>query len=304
MSENNVSVKLKRIIQTGLLLALAVVVRNISYMVYFMGAPGMRISLAGIFSDLPAILFGPLYGGIAGGLLDILGFLLKPEGGFLPLLTLTAILDGVLIGFMWRGLEKADNKHILKGFWVFFILVGALGLFNQISSIYFPNLSTTKALDGIGENKGYLALGLVVISVLGILLLLLNRVIRMKMPDAGIHRYYLKLLLSVGLPGILVTTLNTFILQLFIPGLGEMGFVVFWIPRMVKELFMIVLQAYVMSILLTVYDRYQFSRSNRKKVKSGTQEKVADETPEAAPEKDSETNLEIDTQKDPEKNPE
>ncbi|HBM81036.1 MAG TPA: ECF transporter S component, partial [Clostridiaceae bacterium] len=47
---------------------------------------------------MPAILFGPLYGGIASGILDVLGYMLKPDGAYIPWLTVTAIAGGIITG--------------------------------------------------------------------------------------------------------------------------------------------------------------------------------------------------------------
>ena len=55
----------RRIIQTALLIALALAVRSLSVMSTFMGAPGLRISCAQVFSRMPALLFGPFFGGLA-----------------------------------------------------------------------------------------------------------------------------------------------------------------------------------------------------------------------------------------------
>jgi hypothetical protein len=52
--------------------------------------------LAGIFSSLPAIFFGPVFGGASSGIIDILGFLLKPTGPYMPEMTAAAIAGGVL----------------------------------------------------------------------------------------------------------------------------------------------------------------------------------------------------------------
>ncbi|HAL32075.1 MAG TPA: hypothetical protein DCP46_03855 [Lachnospiraceae bacterium] len=47
-------------------------------------------------------LFGPLYGGILGGLSDILCFIVRPTGAFFPGFTVSAILQGVIYGVVLR----------------------------------------------------------------------------------------------------------------------------------------------------------------------------------------------------------
>ena len=77
------------------------------------GIPGMRISFSSYISVIPAFLFGPIYGGITMGVIDVLSYLLvKPEGGFMIFLTLTAILKGVLIGLIYLLVKKQENKFM------------------------------------------------------------------------------------------------------------------------------------------------------------------------------------------------
>jgi ECF transporter S component (folate family) len=59
------------------------------------------------FSELPNILvdtfFGPATGGIFGGVLDILKFVIKPTGPYFPGFTVSAILGGLIYGsFFYR----------------------------------------------------------------------------------------------------------------------------------------------------------------------------------------------------------
>ncbi len=251
-SESHVT---RKIIQTALFIGLALAVRNFSTMIYFLGAPGMRISFSPIFSRMPALLFGPFYGGLAAGIMDIMAFLLKPEGPYIPLLTLTAILDGVIVGLLWRGLKKVDSVKIQRGLWIAFITIGIVGLFNYINTQFFPLSPVTQAIDAIGKNKGFLDLGLLAVSLVGLILLTINYAVQKKFPNAPLHKHYLKLLITFGSAGLTVTTINTGILQLFIPELGKVGFVLFLIPRLVKESFMMVILSYLAAFLLSIYDR-------------------------------------------------
>ncbi|MFR6331629.1 MAG: hypothetical protein ACLUOI_24405 [Eisenbergiella sp.] len=68
--------------------------------------------ISGIFSILPALLFGPGYGAAVSGLSDFLGFLIKPTGGYLPLLTISAAAGGFLRGFLWEILKKKEDKRM------------------------------------------------------------------------------------------------------------------------------------------------------------------------------------------------
>jgi ECF transporter S component (folate family) len=245
----------KRIVQTGLFIALALIIRSFSYMVYIGGAPGMRISFSGIFTSLPAILFGPIYGGCASGILDILGFVMKPEGGYIPWLTLTAILGGVITGLLWKAIKNVDVHKFQKGLLILFIIIGVIGGINHLNVLLLPNNPWAQVINSIGKNKDFVTIGLEVASLIGIGLLVIDLLIQRRYKNAAIHHNYLKLLIVIGISGICVTTLNTYILQVFIPALGKKGFMIFWIPRVVQEILMTVIQTYVISILLSIYQR-------------------------------------------------
>jgi ECF transporter S component (folate family) len=254
---------IRKVVQTALFIALALVLRNFSTMIYMLGAPGMRINFAPIFSRMPSLLFGPFYGGISAAIVDIIGYLLKPEGAYIPLMTLIAILGGVMTGYLWTWLKKGDAGKIQRGLWIIFIAIGAVGLFNYINTVFFPQSYVTKAIEGIGKNKDFAVLGLVAISAVGIVLLIINFAIQKKFPDAAINKYYIKVLVAFGLANITVTVLNTWALQVFIPELGKIGFILFLIPRLIKEVFMIVIQSYIVAFLLSVYDRFIKDRSQK-----------------------------------------
>jgi ECF transporter S component (folate family) len=224
-------------------------------MIFFFGAPGMRISFSPIFTRLPALLFGPVMGGMAGGIVDVLGYILKPEGAYIPLMTLTAILDGVLTGLVWKGISKAEPKKLQTALWVIFALIGVMGGINMISTAFYPDSLISRALEGVGKNKEFLESGLLVVAGVGILLLVLDIIARKVFPQARGHKYYIRVLIAYGVAGLVVTVLNTFILQIFIPDLGKMGFIVFLMPRLVKEVFMMVIQSYIAAFLISIYYR-------------------------------------------------
>ncbi len=245
----------RKIIQTALFIGLAIVVKGFSTMVFFLGAPGMRISFSGIFSKMPAILFGPFYGGMASGISDIISYLIKPEGPFIPFLTMTAILGGVLTAWLWSIFKKADAEKLQRGMWITFIFIGATGLFNLINTRFFPNSAISLLIQNAGKYEGFLTLGLIAVATIGIILLVLDYAVRKRFPQAALNKYYLKILLPFGVSGLVVTILNTWILIMYFPALAKIGFILFLIPRLVEEILMMVVQSYIAAFLLTVYDR-------------------------------------------------
>ena len=63
----------------------------------------VRIGFSGIPVTLVSYLFGPVVGGMFGGVLDVLKYLVKPMGPFMPGLTLIVMLKGLLYGcFLYK----------------------------------------------------------------------------------------------------------------------------------------------------------------------------------------------------------
>lgn len=101
----------KKLVVTGLLIAMSIVISYLNPMIPIAGIQGMRISFSSYISVIPAFLFGPVYGGISMGIIDVLSFLIRPEGAYMPLLTLTAVFKGVLIGVVYLWSKKSALKH-------------------------------------------------------------------------------------------------------------------------------------------------------------------------------------------------
>ena len=65
--------------------------------------PYIRIGFSGLPNQVVAYLFGPAVGGIFGAALDIIKYLIKPEGAFFPGFTVSAALGGIIYGaFLYR----------------------------------------------------------------------------------------------------------------------------------------------------------------------------------------------------------
>lgn len=58
----------------------------------------LRIGFSGFPNRIVDFLFGPAVGGIFGGIMDIVKFILKPTGAFFPGYTISAILGGLVYG--------------------------------------------------------------------------------------------------------------------------------------------------------------------------------------------------------------
>ena len=58
------------------------------------------------------MLFGPVVGGIAGGIADFLGFILRPSGAFFPGYTLDSIVAGMIYGYSFYKREKITPLRV------------------------------------------------------------------------------------------------------------------------------------------------------------------------------------------------
>lgn len=86
----------QNLVLCGLMAALAVVL-NYTTSIYI--TPNIRIGFSGLPNRIVEFLFGPSIGAVFGGMLDILKYLLKPDGGaFFFGYTLNAMLAGILYG--------------------------------------------------------------------------------------------------------------------------------------------------------------------------------------------------------------
>ena len=88
--------KLKTIVITALLIAVGIILGQFSVQL----TETTKIGISFIATQMTANLFGPVVGGIMGGVTDILKFIIKPTGGFLIGYTISAILGPMIYGIM------------------------------------------------------------------------------------------------------------------------------------------------------------------------------------------------------------
>lgn len=79
----------------GVFAALAIV---LSYVASIQIGDYIRIGFSGLPNEFVDFIFGPTVGSVFAAMLDILKYLLKPTGGFIPGLTLNAFLAGLVYG--------------------------------------------------------------------------------------------------------------------------------------------------------------------------------------------------------------
>lgn len=286
------SIILRQIVISSLFLAIAVVLNLLtSFYIPLFGVNGAKISFAGVFTFFPAMLFGPLYGAAVGGLTDLIGYILKPAGAYIPLITLTAILGGFLNGLLWNAFRKIDTKRLRIIAISFFSLLFVFGVIMHISLYYdgiiqsfyassnnmFSKeaaLSLLKSNDLLPTSKlmilfsqfstpekfpaefalhsNMMTIGFEIVALLGILVSSFDIIFkreRKNIPTIGAFSFIVVMLIS----GLITTTLNTGVLMLYFESLAQRAFMLLWIPRAVKAIFESAFQAYLASILYTIY---------------------------------------------------
>lgn len=252
---------IQKVVFTGVIIAMALAVKTFSQMIYIGGVPAMRVGISGIFSKIPALLFGPLFGGITGAIVDIVGYLMSPIGAYLPWYTLTAIMSGVLTALIWKYLKKFNEERFQKIFIIIFALIGIIGLINHITILSFQDSFWGRVINSIGKNKYNVIYGFEILSLVGILLFLIDAVIRKKFKVEFIHKYSLKLLIAIGIASIIETTINTYIIIATWTGGSAPAFIVFWIPRLIEQIAQTMIQAYTIPFILYAYEKFSLKRN-------------------------------------------
>jgi ECF transporter S component (folate family) len=306
---------LRKIIVSAIFLAIALVIKTLFTIdIPMFGANGMRIGVSGIFSVMPSILFGPVYGAITGALSDLLGFLLKPTGGYIPLLTLTAALAGFLRGGIWFMLKKRSSGKIRIGIICVTFFLLAFGIYNfaslaadgvdgkfyannetylahidnitpevtnqvtadkhLVSKMIIERTITSKTTDK--ETKAVIVdatiakannnlltyivtmtYGIAGSGVLGLILLIVDLIISKAGAKNGDSPVPItQLLIAALVSGLIVTTINTFILREFYSEAWKsLPFALVWIPRVVEEILSNIVNVYFVSVLYGVFNR-------------------------------------------------
>ncbi|MBE6879170.1 MAG: folate family ECF transporter S component [Ruminococcaceae bacterium] len=128
-----------KVTRIGLLIAVEIVLSRF----LSISTPITKIGFAFIPLSMIGMMYGPLYGGIAGALCDFIGAILFPIGAYFPGYTLTAALSGATYGyFLQNGGAKSAVKVTTAS--LIINLVYHLGI-----NTYWTTLFT---------GKGYLAL--------------------------------------------------------------------------------------------------------------------------------------------------
>lgn len=243
-----------RITVSAICVAMALVLRLMSIMIPFGGTPSMRLSLAGIFLAIPAMLFGAIFGGIAGGIVDILGFLLDPQGGaYIPWLTVTAIMWGLLRGLVWKVVRNRSHKTMEISSAVFFGIILIFGFVNHISRFLLPASDWAITLSKFGKYEWALVYGLMIVGVLGLLGIFLNRLLFEIKNSTLINGLFLQVFVMLFLTGCVMTSINSYILWSTFN--MTVGFPVYWIAKLIQEAAISVVSSFAITFLYPLFSK-------------------------------------------------
>lgn len=284
------NIVLKKIVISAMFLAIAVSLNTLSsFYIPLFGANSVRVSFGGVFTLFPSILFGPLYGAVVGGLSDLIGYILKPTGAYIPFLTLTAALGGALQGFLWMLLKKKNDRSLRIIMASTFTIIGIYGIISHISLsadgimngliAFEENMPTREATNLLlgggtlafptrvvilfaqfakpGEYAAELAMysnmltiGPEILALSGLAITLL-RFKKTDKANIGVSPFTFTAVMLIS--RIVISTLNTVILMIYIPSLAQRAFMLLWIPRIIKEVFVCAVQSYIAIALYGVY---------------------------------------------------
>lgn len=104
----------ERLAICGLLIALGVVLAGpLEIPINFFGAYTVSLSFGSVPVFMAAVMFGPIYGAMVGGLWDLLQALIFPMGAYNPLFTLSAVVMGGLAGLFFMKKKELTFVRIL-----------------------------------------------------------------------------------------------------------------------------------------------------------------------------------------------
>jgi len=295
MAENTVNVagvRLRRLVTSAMFLGIALMIRTYFTIYIPMLGGTSRVGVVGIFSIPPSILFGPFFGGMVTGLLDLIGFMLRPSGPFLYQMTLVALTAGFLRGCLWMYFKNKSIKvlRIILGFFTLFTFTFAIlsiisvmrdnlsaDFFNDVTSLYEHEIGHLSIISRFlversagAANPGNflterifdfttlpLLIGSVSLVILFVDIIFAKKIFKEK--SEWLPASILPLLITIVLTAVYINTLNTVILrEVAVPAWRELPFFFIWLPRVIPAILNAVVESVFVAILLQVAFRQKF----------------------------------------------
>lgn len=282
----NSSLYVRRMTVSAVFLSISLVLKTaFSFHIPMFGQNGISIGISGIFSMMPSILFGPVYGAVTSGLSDFLGYILKPTGAYIPIMTLIVAAGGFIRGSLWGALRNRDSRKMRMMAAVFSVLLMVLGICNiaylsadgidkgfydhvpkekvntddmhLVSRMLITRTIDTKDPSGnLATYITFVTAGVIGSAALGILLLAADLFISKKFLHNTHKGQITQLLIAMICSGLIVTTLNTVVLrEMIFTSWKGLPFSVIWIPRVIEEILGNTVKAYFVAMLLSIFNR-------------------------------------------------
>ena len=128
----------RNLVLVSILTAISVVLsRFVSIPVMIYGIKGINFGIGMLPVIFSGFITAPVYGAICGAVADIVGYLIKPEGAYFPLFTITSALAGFLPAFLMRVTKKRTDGY------TFVSLLLCIAVSQTITSIALNSLWLT-----------------------------------------------------------------------------------------------------------------------------------------------------------------
>ena len=121
--------------------AISMIINSFSIMI------GQIVKIDFVFlpNEFVHYLFGPIFGAVYGAVMDVLNYILKPQGAFFPGFTISAILIGILYGFILYkrpiSLKRVIIANVIRVIFID-ILLNTYWLTLLVGKAYMVLLST------------------------------------------------------------------------------------------------------------------------------------------------------------------
>ena len=124
-------ISVKKMVFLALLIAMGVVLK-----IFKIPVPILGLTFTGFPPIIAGVIFGPVSGFIVGAFSDVLGFIFRPTGPFMPHFTLSAGLTGAIPGLVLYFFKKTELS-----FWHYLVAIAAGQTVTSILMVpYFLNL--------------------------------------------------------------------------------------------------------------------------------------------------------------------
>jgi hypothetical protein len=239
---------------SGLMIAISIILKFLTYYVPIAGAMVLRLDLYGPFEKMPAMVFGPVVGGIVAAIVDLLGFFFanKTMNGYIFFLTITAFLNCFAFGLIWKYSKNMVTKRLEIAYLIVCSFMFIYGGINYAVIMMEQSSKYKTFLTHLNESGNYFSVGLMVVGLIGMVIYGLNWLICKLSKDNYLRNNYFRVFVALIIPGMIISIINTEILKLFIPTLQNKVFLAFLIPRLIGQIFETFYEAYIICILIPV----------------------------------------------------